>query len=73
LNTLVTQATASPMPMSPAVGATNAFVPSLAGKANVHLGTLAVPYYLTAPSSTNPTAPLSTFWTGASGAFLTRF
>ncbi len=73
LNTLVTQASASPMPMSPSVGATNAFVPALAGKANVHLGTLAVPYYLTAPSSTNPTAPLSTFWTGASGAFLTRF
>lgn len=73
LTALQTQAAAGSIAISPALGATNTFVPALAGKANVHIGTLAVPYYLTAPSSANPTAPLTTFWTGAAGSFLTRF
>ena len=29
-----------------------------------------VPYYLTAPSAAEPTAPLTDFWTGAGGSFL---
>ena len=35
--------------------------------------TLTVPYYLTAPSAANPTAPLTAFWKGANDSFLTRY
>lgn len=35
------------------------------GLANVHLGTVRIPYYLTAPSVAVPTAPLTRFWTAA--------
>lgn len=73
LDAVKAQVTARPLQMSPAMGASNVFLSALAGKANVHVGTLQVPYYLTAPSAANPTAPLDTFWTGAAGSFLTRY
>ncbi len=47
--------------------------PLLAGKADIYIGALDVPYYLEAPSITNPTAALTSFWKGAGGSFLTRF
>jgi len=52
---------------------------SLPGHATLYKGTLQIPYYLTAPTSTNPIAPLTTFWEGgpspldSSSTFLTRF
>ncbi|SEA21420.1 Alpha/beta hydrolase family protein [Thiothrix caldifontis] len=73
LEAMQRQAAASPLLISPTLGASNTFVPALAGKANVHIGTLDVPYYLTAPSTANPTAPLTTAWSGAAGSFLTRY
>lgn len=36
--------------------------PSLPPIADIYLGTLDIPYYLTAPSQQNPIAPLNTFW-----------
>ncbi len=45
----------------------------LQGKADVYIGTLEVPYYLTAPSPTDPTAALTQYWTGLDGTPLTWF
>ena len=43
------------------------------GIANIHTGTLEVPYYLQAPTGEDPTAPLTGFWQGLGGSFLTRY
>lgn len=61
------QAKASKMVISPALGTTKTFSPALKGKANVHIGTLAVPYYLKAKE------PLTSYWQGAGGSHLTRY
>jgi dienelactone hydrolase len=37
-------------------------VPGSPGLASIYAGTLRVPYYLTAPSASNPTAPLNRYW-----------
>ena len=50
---------------------TSATTPSPAAAANIHVGTLQVPYYLEAPSVGNPTAALNSFWKNADGSFLT--
>jgi len=45
--------------------------PSPLGAANIHVGTIQVPYYLTAPSTTTtPSAALNSFWHGARGSLL---
>ena len=41
--------------------------------ADIHIGTLTVPYYLSAPSQSNPTAPLTGFWKAAPGAYVPPF
>lgn len=41
--------------------------------ADIHVGTLTVPYYLTAPSAENPTGPLTGFWKAAPGAYVPPF
>jgi pimeloyl-ACP methyl ester carboxylesterase len=41
--------------------------PALPGIANIYAGTLRVPYYLSAPSTANPIAPVNRFWTAAAG------
>lgn len=41
--------------------------------ANIFIGTLKVPYYLSAPSAANPTAPLNGFWKAAPGAYVPPF
>lgn len=46
---------------------------AFAGSADVHVGTLDVPYYLEAPSAQNPTAILTGHWKGPNGTALTRF
>ncbi|MBK7251308.1 MAG: Ig-like domain-containing protein [Gammaproteobacteria bacterium] len=40
-------------------------LPGSPGLARIYTGTLRIAYYLTAPSPTNPTAPLNTYWTAA--------
>lgn len=44
-----------------------------AGIADIYIGTLASPYYLTAPSAANPIAPLNQFWKAAPGAYVAPF
>lgn len=51
--------------MAPTGLTIQAAIPQLPPIADIFLGTLDVPYFLTAPSATNPTAPLNTFWRGA--------
>ena len=41
--------------------------------ANIHIGTITLPYYLQAPSAQNPTAPLTGFWRAAPGAYVPPF
>ena len=41
--------------------------------ADIYMGTLTVPYYLSAPSQANPTAPLTSFWKAAPGAYVPPF
>lgn len=44
---------------------TSAVNTALPGIANIHVGTLRTPYYLSAPSTANPIAPVNRFWTAA--------
>jgi len=56
-----------------ATGATTAaFNPALPGIADVYIGTLDVPYYLTRPATRNDVSGISGFWRGLGGSFLTR-
>jgi pimeloyl-ACP methyl ester carboxylesterase len=41
--------------------------------ADIYLGALALPYYLSAPTQSNPTAPLTGFWTAKAGAYVPPF
>lgn len=67
LQAAVSQAKAGKMLMSPALGTTQTFSSSLRGKANVHIGSLALPYYLKAK------APLTSYWQGTGNSNLTRY
>jgi virulence factor lipase-like protein/platelet-activating factor acetylhydrolase isoform II len=42
----------------------------LPGVADIYIGVIALPYYLSAPSDDDPTAPLTKFWKGAPGAYI---
>ncbi len=41
--------------------------------ADIYMGTIDLPYYLSAPSQTNPTAPLTGHWNAAPGAYVPPF
>lgn len=41
------------------------------GTADIYVGTIGLPYYLTAASNQNDDTPLTTWWTGAGGSHLT--
>lgn len=41
--------------------------------ADIYVGVLAVPYYLAAPSTADPLAPLHSFWRAAPGAYVPPF
>ncbi len=43
------------------------------GAADIYVGSLEVPYYLTAATGVNDPTPLSSFWEGAGGSHLTRY
>jgi hypothetical protein len=47
--------------------------PALPPVADVIVGVLAVPYYLNAPSASNPVAELTGFWQAAPGAYIPPF
>lgn len=59
LNAVKAQATAKPLQVQA--------IPFSTAKTNVHMGTLQVPYYL------DRDAPMSAYWKGAGGSFLTRY
>ncbi len=44
-----------------------------AGIADIYVGIQSSPYYLEAPSASNPTAPLNGFWKAAPGAYVAPF
>lgn len=44
-----------------------------AGVADIYVGRLSVPYYLALPTETEPTAPLTSRWTGQTGSDLTHY
>lgn len=81
MNVLANPAITTPLPIVVQnTGLTTAAVnPALPGAANLYAGVAAVPYYLTAPSAADPTAPLTRAWQGnpspldATSRFLTRF
>ena len=73
LKQLADTVSASDIVIAPTGKTTNDFVPLLPGLADISIGTLDLPYYLSAPSSDNPTAPLSAHWQGIGGSLLTRF
>jgi len=50
---------------------TSALSESSPGLADIYAGRMTLPYYLSTPSTENPTAPLNAFWQNASGSFLT--
>lgn len=50
---------------------TGALSPASPDLADIFAGQMSVPYYLDVPSAENPIAPLTTFFTNASGTFLT--
>ncbi|MFO1351480.1 MAG: Ig-like domain-containing protein [Gammaproteobacteria bacterium] len=45
----------------------------LPGAADIYAGALQIPYYLQAPTATNPTALLTGHWHGVNGSELTRY
>jgi len=73
LQQIADTASASTIVIAPTGQTTNDFVSLLAGLADISIGTLDLPYYLTAPSSDNPTAPLTAHWQGVGGSILTGF
>ncbi len=40
--------------------------------ADIYIGTINLPYYLSAPTADNPTAPLTGFWHAAPGAYIAQ-
>ena len=58
---------------APATQLQDTTVDSPMGAADLYAGTLTVPYYLTAASTDNPTAPLTNFWHGAGASRLSQY
>jgi hypothetical protein len=57
--------TAQPIGVVPTGLTTANLIPQLPGIADVYVGTLQVPYFLSPPSAQDPTAPLTKTWTAA--------
>lgn len=54
-------------------GLTTAAFPGGAGIADIYIGVMSSPYYLTAPNANNPVAPLSVPWKASAGAYIPPF
>lgn len=64
---------AAPAPVTAApTGLTTAAIGAF-GLADIVIGVITLPYYLTAPSAENPFAPLTEFWRAAPGAYVPPF
>ncbi len=73
LTTVKGLATSSNSVISPtSIGTASLLLGGSAGIAEVYVGTLTLPYYLSNANS-SPADPLSKFWSGAGGTNLTRF
>lgn len=64
---------AKPAPVT--VGPTNLTTQAVGGfgVADIYAGIITIPYYLGVPSASNPTAPLTDFWTAEPGAYVAPF
>ena len=73
LQSVYDAAISSPSPITVAATGldTSALSESSPGLADIYAGRITLPYYLSAPSAENPTAPLGAFWRNASGSYLT--
>ena len=73
LNSVAADAKAGNITVAPTGLSTHDIAASLPGYSDVYIGTLDVPYYLEAPSTSKPTAPLTGYWKGAGETALTRY
>ncbi len=73
MDAVIGLATSGDIVIGPAATPSSAFNPALDGSANIHFGSLTVPYYLLAPTAENPTQTINSFWKSTNGGFLTRF
>ena len=73
LNGVAASAAAGTIVTTPTGKNTKEILASFAGIADISIGTLDVPYYLEAPTASNPTASMTGYWKGASGSSLTRY
>ena len=71
LQTLKQLAITSPINLVDTQVDTGALSPASPDLADIFAGQMSVPYYLDVPSQANPIAPLQSFFTNASGSFLT--
>ncbi len=65
-----TPATVRVAPTGLTTAAVGAGVPPVA---DIYIGTISLRYFLTAPSASNPTGPLTGFWKAAPGAYVAPF
>lgn len=73
LSAVAANAKAGNLVMAPTGKTTHDALASLPGIADVFIGTLDIPYYLEAPSTSNPAAPLTSHWKGQGGSIITRY
>ncbi len=73
LGALRSTVVASPAVIAPSGLNTSLVIPGSPGFADIFIGTIDLPYYLDAPSATNPVAPLTTRWEAAPGAYVPPF
>lgn len=73
LSAVAANAKAGQIVIVPTGKTTHDALPSLPGIADVFIGTLDIPYYMEAPSATNPGAPLTSYWKGQDGSAITRY
>ena len=67
---VVQQSPAAPTTIAPTGKTLGSLGLGLPPIADIYVGTVSLPYYLTAPSQTNPTAPLTTFWKAGAGKYI---
>ncbi len=73
MQAVIDQSAAGNIVVLPQGTPSSAFNPALSGASQIHIGTLTVPYYQTAPTEENPLLALNGFWTAENGGFVTRF
>jgi pimeloyl-ACP methyl ester carboxylesterase len=71
--TKVVRSLTQPAPTTAFPTGLNSAAFGLAGLADLSMGVITLPYFLDPPSADNPTAPLTTFWQAAPGAYVPPF